>query len=93
MKIDAEEFIGKTLLVGITYENADGTVRERTQFFGRISSVSERELIVKLADGTTRSLPPDVSALERARPGIYRLHSTNETVENPDYTAVWISRA
>ncbi|MFX0060574.1 MAG: hypothetical protein ACFFC7_00125 [Candidatus Hermodarchaeota archaeon] len=35
------------------------------------------------------SLPPDLSAFQKAEPGDYRLRSTGEVVINPDFTVLW----
>jgi hypothetical protein len=35
------------------------------------------------------TLPPNPEHFHDARPGVYRLRSTGETVENPDLTTVW----
>ncbi|HZK81678.1 MAG TPA: hypothetical protein VFC46_11435 [Humisphaera sp.] len=34
-------------------------------------------------------LPPDLRSLKPARPGIYRLRSTGQEIENPDYLTTW----
>jgi hypothetical protein len=35
------------------------------------------------------TLPPDLRALQAAKPGQYQLRSTGETIENPDLTTSW----
>jgi len=39
------------------------------------------------------TLPPDLSAFQKAQPGEYRLRRTGEVIVNPDYLCVWIVQA
>jgi hypothetical protein len=40
-------------------------------------------------EGETYVLPAHASAFEPADPGSYRLRSTGETIEDPDYLTTW----
>lgn len=86
MKYD--DLISKTMLVGITYMRGD-EVEESVQFFGTIISADDEEIAVELADGKVWTLPPDLSAVQPAQKGIYRLKGTGEEIEDPDFTSVW----
>lgn len=88
---EAAEFIGKHLLVGITHRDLEDSVVSYEQFHGIIDRINRREgIVVKLTNSDDeRKLPPDLSRLEPASPGQYRLKSTGEIVENPDYTVMW----
>ena len=44
---------------------------------------------LELADGSVYWLPPDTQSTYPAPPGSYRLRSTGEIVENPDYLSTW----
>ena len=46
-----ELMIGKRLLVGLTYLNSDGEVKEKIQLHGLIKSLSENSLSFERADG------------------------------------------
>jgi hypothetical protein len=85
---DGSQYIGKRLLVGITYEDQDGKMIRQEQFHGLIVEAGERGVVIELNDtGERKSLPPQ---LMEAPPGEYRLRSTCEVVINPDYLAKWV---
>lgn len=81
--------LGRSLLIGITVVTHEGEPVERQQLFGRIRGI-ERPfgLVVELSDGRLLDLPPTFSLLEEARPGEYRLRSSNIVVEDPDLVSV-----
>jgi hypothetical protein len=82
----AAEFIGKTVLVGMTYVDADDNVLEQRQWHGRIESVGELLEIRVHGSDEIRTLLPKLSAAE---PGEYHLRSTGEVVVDPDFIATW----
>jgi hypothetical protein len=85
---DGPDYLGKRLLVGITYENEEGEMLRQEQFHGLIVEAGEGGIVIERDDtGEQRSLPPQ---LMPARPGEYRLRSTGEVVINPDYLAQWV---
>ena len=88
-EISHEEMIGKLLLVGITYYTHDNEVIEQKQFYGTVTEASENEVCIELEDGTSMSLPGDLSSTQRARQGEYKLRSTGEVVVNPDFLVTW----
>ncbi len=80
------KFVGKTILIGLTYYEADGTFIEQKQLFGTIRSFDKTNGIdVELDDGSRYQLPPDPSALQPAEPGEYRLRATGKIVIDPDF--------
>lgn len=88
-KNNEKDLIGKVILVGMTfYNNADEFV-EQKQLWGTIASISDSTIIIKQNDGGEFSIPNDISAIEKANPGEYRLHSTGEVVVNPDFLSTW----
>lgn len=88
---EAQSLIGKRVLVGLTYRSHADEVLRLEQFHGQVVRVSESEGIIVLLGGSNeeRWLPPDLSRLEVASPGEYRLKSTGEVVVDPDYLATW----
>jgi hypothetical protein len=95
-----ERFVGKTVLLGLTFTTADGELVEQLQRHGIIEEVdAESGIAVRLVapghpwDGELYRLPPDVSNLVDAAPGAYTLRSTGETVVDPDFTASWEIRS
>ena len=49
----------------------------------------KNRILVKLSNGENFALPPDLSSTKIAPAGVYRLCSTGEVVENPDYLTTW----
>ena len=88
-KITYEELVGKLLLVGITYYTSEEEMIEQKQFYGKVISADQNGVTLKQNDGTTLNFPPDLSSTKRARPGEYKLRSTGEVVESPDFFAMW----
>lgn len=82
------DLIGKTMLAGITYMRGD-EVEDTVRFFGTVISADAEEIAVELADGKVWTLPPDLSAVQPAKKGVYRLKDTGEEIKNPDFTSVW----
>jgi hypothetical protein len=87
----ARRILGKRVLVGVSYlEPGSDRVLRLEQFHGVVARASREEgVILRLNDGTERWLPPDLSRLEPASPGSYRLKGTGEAVVDPDYLSTW----
>jgi hypothetical protein len=88
----ARRMVGATMLVGITYAEHDGDRHE--QVFGTVSSVDAKSGVVLhlggKRSGETFRLPPDLRGVSQGTPQSYRLKSTDEIVESPDFVATWI---
>jgi len=94
------ELVGRTILLGLTFADAEGNVDTRTQRHGLIEIADpERGIATRLVapgqpwDGELYWLPPDLSSLSEAPPGAYRLRSTGETIVDPDFTGSWEIRS
>ncbi|MBX9747524.1 MAG: hypothetical protein K2X34_11520 [Hyphomonadaceae bacterium] len=89
----AANLVGASIIIGITYLHADGSVESQVQIFGTVVSADPIDgVAVSLAGdraGETYHLPPDLRSFAVAAPGSYRLRSSGITVENPDYTTTW----
>jgi hypothetical protein len=89
----ATDVVGKVVLVGLTYLEADGKLIEQQQFFGTVESADSRKGILLSLKGQRAgeqyNLPPDTRAIEIASAGEYRLRATGEVVTDPDYTAMF----
>jgi hypothetical protein len=84
----AAELVGKHALVGLTYVDADGTVRRQVQIHGRITAVDETIVTIRLYGSDQEfTLPPILEAFEPAEPGEYRLRGSGEVVVDPDLLA------
>jgi hypothetical protein len=88
---EAKTIIGKHLLVGVTRRNHSDEITGYEQFHGTIIRANREEGIILQLSGSTeeRWAPPDLSRLEIASPGEYRLKTTGEVVVNPDYLSTW----
>jgi hypothetical protein len=86
--------VGKYVLVGLTDEDARGTVVRQRQIHGRVSFADPTQgLTIELKganDGSSFALPPDLRPFKPAPAGEYRLRSTGEIVHDPDYLVTWI---
>ena len=87
----ATAIIGKRLLVGVTYRNLDDEVTGLEQFHGEIIRASRDEGIILRLSGSSeeRWVPPDLSRLQRADPGEYKLKGSGEVVVDPDLQSMW----
>ena len=90
---DIGPYLGKVVLVGVTFCDAEGHEIERRQFWGIIMGLSDHGWLEIAAEGKNRfgdgelfEIPP---ILQAATPGTYRLHSTGEAVVDPDFTCTW----
>ena len=86
------DILNKTIVIGLTYIDANGKETEKMQFWGTIIKVDNKAGIEVFNETThsTLTLPLDLTAIEATRPGIYTLKSSGEIVANPDYIATWI---
>lgn len=80
---------GKVMLVGVTYYSRTNEFTEQKQFWGTVIRADENGVVIEQSSGETMCLPPDLSSVNRAHPGDYTLHSTGETVKNPDFLSTW----
>jgi hypothetical protein len=87
----ARGFLGKHVVIGLTYESRDGDLLGQVQVHGHVVEVDEgRGIAVELSDSREVFwLPPDPSALHDAPPGEYRFRSTGEVVVDPDLMTSW----
>jgi hypothetical protein len=89
----AASFVGKYVLIGLTYYDHEGNFLEQKQRHGTITSADERAgFAIELQGqhrGETFWLPPDVRPFQKARPGNYRLRSTGEEIVDPDLLCSW----
>ena len=89
----ADIYLGKYILVGVTYVDADGTVEESVQMHGTVESASQDGIKLALKGeraGQSWTMPADPSAITPAQPGKYELPETGEIVENPDFICTWM---
>lgn len=89
----ADRYIGKHILVGITYVDHKGIETQRQQLHGVIEA-ADKNVGIKIAlkgvyEGQSWTMPPDQRSIKKANPGIYTLKMSGEKVENPDLLSTW----
>jgi hypothetical protein len=88
----ADTYVGKCILVGITYVDHAGGERKREQMHGTVERATPEGVLIALRgarEGTSWNMPPDLTAISIASPGSYTLRGTGEQIENPDLVATW----
>jgi hypothetical protein len=87
----ARAMLGKTVLAGITYLDADGNALEHRQFAGEVLRINDDEGVVlaSAVDGEELFLPPTLDHYTAAAPGDYTLRSIALTISNPEYLCTW----
>lgn len=92
---DAEKalvLIGKYILVGLSYCDHEGNEVNHDELHGFIESASLKGINISLRgsrEGEFWNMPPDLSVIRPASPGVYKIRRTGEDVENPDFIAIW----
>jgi hypothetical protein len=85
----ANDLVGCTLQVGLTYVDHEDRLLRRQQLFGTVVSVDRRAGIVILQGNNEKFvIAPVLEGIEAASPGIYQLAGGDEAVEYPDFTAL-----
>lgn len=87
----ARNLLGRTLLVGITYLEQDGSIAERQQIFGTVQSCNAKTgIVITLKEsGETFTVAPILEAIEPAKPGVYQMKDSDNVIINPDFTAMF----
>lgn len=88
----ADSYIGKTILIGVTYLDSKGTFIEQEQMHGVLKSASPQGISITLKghrNGQSWDMPPSLDVISIAEPGTYTLKETSESIENPDLLATW----
>jgi hypothetical protein len=88
----AASYIGKYILIGLTYLDHKGNKLRRQQLHGIIKSATLKGIQIELKgvyEGQKWNMPPDLRGIHPAKPGKYTLHMTKEVIENPDLLSTW----
>jgi hypothetical protein len=83
--------IGKSILVGLIYLDADGATDHREQHYGIITAVEPARSVTINVDqsGEVLALPADPMAYEPAPPGDYQLYDGDRVIADPDFLTRW----
>ncbi len=85
-------YLGKYILVDITYRDAQGKELRREQLHGDIKSATADGILIALRgkkEGETWNMPPSLEAMVPAKSGSYTLETTGEVIEDPDFIVTW----
>lgn len=84
------DYIGKVILVGLTFTNAGTGFHEQHQIHGLISRIrTDGFLEISIAAGEVFLLPFEEGSLKKADPGLYREVSTGNEISDPDFITFW----
>lgn len=84
-----ENIIGKVILIGLTYMDHNERILSQEQYHGVIISASEKTIRIQTKNGEIRTIPPQLSNIRVAEPGIYSAKSTGEVINDPDLISYW----
>lgn len=88
----AQSYVGRTIIIGLTYLNHAGDLVEQRQLHGEVISADREGILIALAGkyaGQTWNMPPALESIRDAPAGEYRLRETGEVVFDPDLMATW----
>jgi len=86
----SDSIVGKRILVGLTYLDDAGDIRERVQHHGVITQVSDATIVFDRADGTGEFSIPLEPQLDLANPeAVYTLSCSGEKVTGIDFLGSW----
>jgi len=88
----AQSYVGRTIIIGLTYEDHAGNLLERRQLHGEIASANRDGITIALHGkhaGQTWNMPPALESIQRAPAGEYRFKETGEVIRDPDLMATW----
>lgn len=93
LETNMHRFIDKDLLIGLTHFEVDGNdvkFIEQTQLYGTINRISYTDgIVVTLENGQEYVVPPDLTMLQSAAPGEYRLRSNGKIIEDPAFITMY----
>ena len=87
--MNAKKYIGKCLIIGVTYKDSKENVLSQKQYYGEIVRIDNTSICVKTKENQEINFPPNIDAIIKAPKGGYKLRSTGEIVIDPDYMATW----
>jgi hypothetical protein len=88
----AQSYVGRTIIVGLTYLDHAGNLLEERQLHGEIVSANPEGALVALHGkhaGETWNMPPALEGIRSAPAGEYLFRETGEVVIDPDLMATW----
>ncbi len=93
MEMGAVLLIGESIIIGITYSNPKTKeISRREQIDGIIIRASMKEgIVIKRNDnGEEYKLPPDITMIQKAPNGQYKLKTTGKVIVDPGFITTWV---
>lgn len=91
-KTAEKALVGKSTLIELKHVDALGKEMGLEHAWGIIQSVDAKGIFIELLGvrtGQTMALPAQPETFQPARPGLYKLETTGEEIESPDFFSVW----
>ena len=86
----SDNIIGKRILVGLTYLDTNGDIKEEMTLHGVITEVSKNSIVFERADGNGTFSIPREDELELADlEATYTIRATGEEVNGVSYLSSW----
>ena len=84
-------YIGKTVLIGLTFFDSDGQKTGDDVGHGKIIRINKKEGIVVETEPERNEykLPPDLKNLQKAPPGEFKESTTNIKITDPEFITFW----
>ena len=88
---NVNSYIGKTVLIGLTFYDPDGKKTGSDVGHGKIVRINEKEgIVVEIGpDHSEYKLPPDLNNLQKAPPGEYKESTTDVKITDPEFITFW----
>jgi hypothetical protein len=87
------DLIGRTTLIELQHVDARGKHLLLEHAFGTVVSADSKNGIfidcLGIRSGTQLALPGEIENFHAARPGLYKLETTGEEVQDPDFFSTW----
>ena len=88
---NTNSFIGKTVLIGLTFFDSAGKKTGADVGHGKIVRINKKEgIVVEIEpDRNEYKLPPDLNNLQNAPVGEYKESTTNIKIIDPEFITFW----
>lgn len=88
--MNTKKYIGKVIMVGLTFLDQKENVIEQYQTHGVINSIDSNGMMqIERSNMPVFSVPFDEESISEAEEGIYKERATGVEVENPDFLTSW----
>ena len=85
-----QDFIGKSILVGLSWVDYEDNLLAQQSVFGRITRIADNMLYIDSGEDEEFTIPFDAEHIEKSDPElIYNLHDPERTVSGVDFTSCW----